>query len=78
MLSYYCRDSGRMWDVEHPERKLDELASFAGSSWTEIVRALISNRHAELHSVKEPKSVEADPAQMILDEILSHEIGVDQ
>lgn len=64
---------------EEAERKLEELASFVGSSRTEVVRSLISNRYAELHPVKESKkSVETDPAQLLLDEILSNEIRVDR
>lgn len=60
---------------EEAERKLDELAELAGSTKTEVVRSLISNRHAELHPVKEPKkSVETDPAQLLLEEILSNEV----
>lgn len=64
---------------EEAERKLEELAGLVGSSRTEVVRSLISNRYAELHPVKEPKkSVDADPAQLLLDEILSNEIRVDR
>lgn len=60
------------------ESQLDELAQEAGSSQTEVVRSLISARHAELRvaedRAKDSKTSGADPSQMLLDDILSHEV----
>ena len=59
---------------EETESKLDELAESADSTRTEVVRSLISARHAELHQIEKPRSAEAAPAQMLLDDILTHEV----
>lgn len=60
------------------ERRLTEIAESRGDNRTEVLRALIAREHAKLSQQRVAPSQEADPAQMILDEILSHEIHVDQ
>lgn len=64
------------------ERQLGELAGLSGNTRTEVLRELISIRYAGLHSAEErskkSKSGEADPAQMLLDEILAPEVDGDR
>lgn len=62
---------------EETERQLEQLAEFSESTRTEVVRALVSARYMELHSVEEPRRGKTDPAQMNLDEVLSPEVGAE-
>lgn len=59
------------------ERRLTEIADSREVDRTEVLRVLIAKEHARLSQGRVASNQGADPAQMILDEILSDETRLD-